>query len=259
MNKRLALSALFALVAIPTAFAAQPPASDNLYPHANDVLVGHIYSKGKPGEQKLLFNFHRKATRDDSTLHVVRTYTYPDGRVAAVEKATYKDGQLAGYEMDEKQTGDHGSLKIDGDAYAGKGTVHFSYTHNGDTDTDSEQLSGPTVINETITAYIDKHWNELMDGKTVNIRYLVIPRLETVGFSLSKVGEANWSGRQVVNIKMDPSSFFIGLLVDPVYFTFDKNTGEFIQYTGRTTPMIKQGNDWKPLDAVSTFKWVPAK
>lgn len=260
MRKQIAFPVILScgmLLLAQAAFAAQPDvnASSIIEHHADKTLVGRVYSKDSKKPQ-LLYTFKRTAHRDGPLLNVVRTYSYPDGRVAAVEKATYRDGNLVSYTLDEKQINAHGSLKIDGNALAGKGKVHFSYTDNGNTKTGDEQLSGPTVINDDITAYMQAHWNELMAGKTLNVRYLVIPRQETVGFSLSKSGEDNWNGRQVVNVKMDPSSFIIGLLVDPVYFTFDKKTGEIIQYTGRTTPMIKQGGDWKPLDAVTALQWV---
>lgn len=254
------LLSLGALLLVQPATAAQPAAdaSSIIASHAGQVLVGRVYSQGSKQPQ-LLYNFRRTATREDGALHVTRTYTYPDGKVAAVETATYRDGNLVAYGLDEKQIDAHGSLKIDGNAFAGQGSVEFSYTDGGTTKTGSEKLSGPTVINDDITAYMEAHWDDLMAGKTLNVRYLVIPRLETVGFSLSKAGEDNWSGRDVVNIKMDPSSFFIGLLVDPVYFTFDKNTGELIQYTGRTTPKIKKDGEWQPLDAVTALQWQPAE
>lgn len=242
------------------ASAAQPAgdASAAAGDHANEVLVGRVYSQGSKQPQ-LLYNFRRTATRNGEELDITRTYTYPDGRVAAVETATYRNGDLVSYQLNEKQIGAHGSLKIDGDAFAGQGTVKFSYTNGGNTKTSTENLSGPTVINDDITDYMQAHWSDLMAGQTLNVRYLVIPRLETVGFSLTKSGEDNWNGRQVVHIKMDPSSFFIGLLVDPVYFTFDKNTGEIIQYTGRTTPKIKKNGEWQPLDAVTALEWKPAR
>ncbi|HET7371349.1 MAG TPA: hypothetical protein VFK45_10980 [Gammaproteobacteria bacterium] len=252
--------ALLAALLLQPAFAAQPgtDASSIISSHAGQVLVGKVYSKDSKQPQ-LLYNFRRTAERKNGALHVERTYTYPDGKVAAVETATYRNGNLVAYSVDEKQIGAHGNLKIDGDAFAGQGTVQFSYTADGSTDTGKETLSGPTVVNDDITAYMQAHWNDLMAGKTLNVRYLVIPRQETVGFSLTKAGEDNWNGREVVNVKMEPSSFFIGLIVDPVYFTFDKKTGEIIQYTGRTTPKIKKNGDWQPLDAVTALHWQAAQ
>jgi hypothetical protein len=227
--------------------------------HQGQVLTGKIWARDTSHPQ-LLFKFRRTADKSDGETHVVRTYTYPDGRVAAVEKATYRSGKLATYSVQEKQTGAHGRLKIKGDAIAGQGKVTFHYVSaGGDKDSDSETLDAPTVINETIIGYIHDHFKALMAGKSLDIRYMVIPRVETVGFTLSKSGEDNWNGRQVVNIKMDASSFFIRLAVDPVYFTFDAKTGALIQYTGRATPKIRKDGDWKALDAVTSFKWVPAK
>jgi hypothetical protein len=71
-----------------------------------------------------------------------------------------------------------------------------------------------------------------------------------------KDSESILHGQQVVRIKMEPTSFLIKQLVDPLLFVVEKGGKHHIlQYIGRTTPLIRDGNKWKDLDATSIFDW----
>ena len=60
----------------------------------------------------------------------------------------------------------------------------------------------------------------------------------------------------MVIIKMEPTSLIIARLVDPVFFTLEKNDQHrVLRYTGRVTPKTKVGNKWDDLDATVVFDW----
>ena len=107
-----------------------------------------------------------------------------------------------------------------------------------------------------LAPFLASHWNDLIQGKEVKCRYVAAARAETVGFKFTKHTEATVRGTPAVVIKMSPSSFVIAALVEPLYFTMEKG-GEHrvLQYDGRTTPKLKDGNKWKDLDAVTVFDW----
>lgn len=219
----------------------------------DEVLTGKIYQQDS-SLQHLLFNFRRTAHREGDELRVTRTYTYPDGRTAAVEKAIYDNQSLIAYELIEKQIGARGRAEIDGDAQAGSGKISFRYVKDGETYTSEEDLEAATVVNDNIVPYLHAHWDELMQGREVYLRYVVLPRTRTVGFNMIKAGETAWQGNPAVIIKMVPSSWVISLVVDPVYFTLEKNSRQVVQYEGRTTPKIEENGEWKDLDAVMVFR-----
>jgi hypothetical protein len=109
-----------------------------------------------------------------------------------------------------------------------------------------------------IPAFIDSHWVALDKGSAVKFRYIVLSREETVGFKLLKEAETTWRGQSVVRIKMVPTSFIIAQLVDPLVFVVEKSgKHRILEYIGRTTPMVRNGNKWKELDAISVFDWKP--
>lgn len=52
---------------------------------------------------------------------------------------------------------------------------------------------------------------------------------------------------------MKPASFVIALLVNPVYFTLDRENNQLLRIVGRMIPKIKVGSTWKDLDAEAIF------
>jgi hypothetical protein len=59
-----------------------------------------------------------------------------------------------------------------------------------------------------------------------------------------------------VILKMRPTNPFFATLVNPFYFTVElAPPHRVLQYVGRTTPKIREGNRWKDLDAVTVFDW----
>jgi hypothetical protein len=255
MLYRLSISVVVLLAAFGILYLSESAWADEEHPigsDADEVLVGKIYQKDSNHHQQL-FNFRRTAHHSGNETYVTRTYTYPDGGTAAVEKATYRDNKLIFYGLEEKQIGAHGQAEIHGDAWQGSGQISFRYIKSGKTYTDDEDLTASTVVNDDIVPYMLAHWDRLMQGQEVYLRYIVIPRTQTVGFNLIKSGKTAWKGNPAVIIKMVPSSFFIRLVVDPMYFTVEKNTRRVVKYEGRTTPKIKENGEWKDFDAVMVF------
>jgi hypothetical protein len=71
-----------------------------------------------------------------------------------------------------------------------------------------------------------------------------------------KESETTRNGKPVLRIKMEPTSFIIAQLVDPLYFVVEKHGAHrILQYLGRTTPVVKNGSKWKALDADTVFEW----
>ena len=100
----------------------------------------------------------------------------------------------------------------------------------------------------------------LSRGEKVKCRYIVVPRSETVGFTFVKDSETTWQGRSVLVVRMEATSRIIAALVDPLFFTMEKDAPHrTVQYVGRTTPKIQVGGKWKDLDAVTVFDWESAR
>lgn len=208
-----------------------------------DQFKGEIQDKA---ERRLLYNYRRTVTRGDNTVVVKREFLGTDGSLAATETVTYDGGRVVKMELDHKQTGELGFFEIKGDK------VYFSLTKDGKTKQADEALESNTVSTDETSPFIQKNWDALMKGETLNIRFPVISRLETVGFKFFKDREDG----KYVYVKMKPSSFVIAALVKPLTFKFEKEGEQrLIEVDGRVTPKRREGNSWKDLDAIFVMKY----
>jgi hypothetical protein len=223
-------------------------------------LTGRIYAKGSD-RKNVLFNFTRQSTRSGETLQVLREYMYPDGKPAARERLVYDGNNLVSYELEELQTGGRGRADIRREpGHGGKGRICFEYSNDAASrakpKTDSESLQKDTLINDMVGPFLKSHWEALVNGREVKCRYIVVPRRETVGFCFRKESESTCEGRSVMIVKMQATSPVIAALIDPLFFTIEKNEpNRVLEYVGGTTPKIKSGGKWKDLDVVTVFDW----
>jgi hypothetical protein len=224
------------------------------------LLVGNIFPLG-PDPKKLLFKSQRTSAREGSTVKVVCEYTSPDSSVAARDRITYAADKLLSFASDEFQTGEKGSAVLRPDpSHPGQRTIFFEYTPSPGAapkkSNENERADVETLVDDMIPGFIFAHWNDLAAGAPAKFRYIVLSRAETVGFRLVKESETTRQGKSVLRIKMEPTSFIIAQLVDPLYFIVEKDAPHrILQYLGRTTPVLKSGNKWKELDADTVFEW----
>jgi hypothetical protein len=219
-------------------------------------LQGAIYSSDR---KELLLRFTRRATRAGQQLNVVRDYTYPNGKIAARERVEYQGDELTSFMVQELQTGGTGSAKLTRDRGATlPPIIEFNYQKDPGSKpkTRSEDLVPGTMISDMLPLFLVSHWTPLMQGEKVKCRLIVLPRRETVGFTFVKQSESIRKGQKVVIVKMDPTSPLISALVDPLFFTLEtEGQHHVVEYSGRTTPKIRDGNSWKDLDGVTVFDW----
>jgi hypothetical protein len=224
------------------------------------LLTGTIYGKDA-SRQQVLFKFKRVATRSGSRVNVLREYTYPDGKPAARERVLYDGDDLVSYSLEELQIGAAGAVKVRRDpGNPARSALLFEYTKDlasgSKPKTSTEALRSETLTSDMVATFLLSHWAELSNGQKVKCRYVVVPRRETVGFTFVKESEAISQGRAVVMIRMEPTSPIIARLVDPLFFTLERDgQHRVLQYVGRVTPKTRTGNKWDDLDATLVFDW----
>jgi hypothetical protein len=255
---------LLAFVATHVAFAAAAPNAANSSAAIDyeepKLLVGNIFPMG-PEPKTVLFKSERTSERAGATVKVVCKYTAADGSPAARDQISYGAGKLLSFATDEYQKGQKGSAHIRPDpSHPGQRTIFFEFTASPGADpkksTENERTDMETLIDDMIPGFIVTHWKELASGAPAKFRYIVPSRCETVGFRLVKESETTRNGKPVLRIKMEPTSFIIAQLVDPLYFVVEKDGAHrILQYLGRTTPVLKNGSKWKDLDADTVFEW----
>jgi hypothetical protein len=211
-----------------------------------------LYEQNSNREKKLYTLQVEDLTPDG--LENQATYKDLEGNVVVQDKATLKSGsELLKYEIDHKQLGQKGMIEIkDGKAYFTKVTA------DGKSSTKEEKLGKTFVISATFQKFVRDNWEAISGGKTVDFRYGVWDRQETVGFEVFKTGEEKVGEQQALVLKMKPSSFLIAALVKPIIFKFAADGSKLFELNGRVAPKRKDGSSWKDLDAEAVYSYAEA-
>ncbi len=228
-------------------------AEDYLEPR---LLTGAIYDKP---DGRLLFTFRRSATRTGEVVSVLREFRNPDGSAAAEERVLYQRGHLMRFELSEQQVGASGSARVE-EAANRRRRIDFQYTtgsgSGAKTRQNVETVREVPLINDMLPGFLVEHWDELNRGETLRFRYILVPRLETIGFKLRRESVDEFHGKKVLRVKMEPASRLIAQFLDPLLFTVEVDSPHrILQYWGRTTPKIRKGQEWQDLDGVTVFNW----
>lgn len=191
-------------------------------------------------------------------------YTDKSGAVLAKEEGEFEGDRLMRYSYRQTQVSESGEAQIEGNR------ISMSFSSQGATKTDHEDFDSALAIGPMIPGFLQKNWDALMREETLKVRYLVIERLETIGFKFFKEGERTIRGHSVVDIVMKPSSIFIAALVSPIHiFMTKEEPHRLVETNGRTPIRVPEKmppltrRDWTAIDARIEYEipkeWNPAK
>lgn len=180
------------------------------------------------------------------------TYKDPEGNVAVEEKYWLDGTQLKKAEIQQKQLGQSAVVEVK------DGRVYFEKTADGKTKKSDEKKEDTFVMSGNFQRFVRDHWADLAGGKTVNFRFGVWDRMETIGFDVVKTGEGEFMGQKTIILKMRPSSFLLSALVKPLQFHFAADGSKLLRSSGRIAPKQKSGGGWKDLDAEAVYLYEDA-
>lgn len=209
--------------------------------------TAQLYEQNSSRQKKL---FDLKSTDDGKTGELelfTTTYTDVSGQPALTEKIQLRGTKVHKIQISQHQTKEEATVEVK------DGQVLFTVTANGKTKTGSEKLKEPLVMSGNFVRYVHSEWSKLMEKGSVEFRYAVWYRLDTVGFKLIKEAEEGEGANKRVRLKMKPTSFIIAALVDPVIFYFSADGSKLLELNGRVAPKIKVGSDYKDLDAEAIY------
>ncbi len=202
----------------------------------------------KGSREKPLFEFDQVFEQDGLSSRSV--FRSNDGRELAIETMTFDaKGAPLRYRVDHVQTGASGVVEVKG------GRLHFTHrTPEGKVRKSDEKLPEIWAVGPMFIPVVRRHWDRLAKGETLQFRFAVWDRAETVGFELFKLRtERKPDGREVVVLKLKPSNFLISALVDPLFFEMRPDGSALETMTGRTLPKREVGGRFKDLDAYIVY------
>ncbi len=213
-------------------------------------FTADLYEQGS-NKAKLLFTQEAITTVTDGLETLKMTYKDPSGNVVIDQTTTLKEGQVIRDEIIQKQVNETGLIEVIGDQ------VKFTKTANGKTSTETEKKKSTFVVSANFARFVHSKWSDVMAGKSVEFRYGVWRRQETVGFEVKKTGTGSHEGTEYVTVTMKPSSFVIAAIVDPIEFKFSTDGSKLFYMNGRVPPMMKKGDKWADLDAEVFYGVLP--
>ena len=241
-NCRTIIRSTVVLIFASAVFMAEPSIAE-----FKTTVKGTIYPKDESPLKTVLFTFERSEETKDGKTIVHRNYKDASGKIAIKEVLTYENGRVVELVLEQIQLSEKGRF------YLKDGRAHFEYKKNGEKDEDDEKYKDNLLVSDEVVPYLRKNWSKLLEGNDVDIRYVVLDRKETVGFTFKLEKKTTWEGKEAILIKMSPSSIFIKALVKPLFFTMTIGDKQLQRLDGRTTPKIKTNNEWKDLDAVTLY------
>ena len=209
---------------------------------------GVVYEQGSQKSKKL-YTYQNTPTEQGELTNLQADFMDLSGQVVVSETAVLKGLEVVSYKIDHKQ------LKSQGQIEVRDGKIYFTKINaDGSKKTDDESLEKNFVVSMSFTRFVKSKWQDIIQGKEVEIRYGVWDRLETVGFTLAKTGEETINNQKAIVVRMKPTSFVIAALVKPVFFKISEDGSMLMEMNGRVAPKKADGNSWKDLDAEIVYQ-----
>jgi hypothetical protein len=213
--------------------------------------TGEIFEMGSKRAKKVYDYEHSTEDKEGGVQEVKGSFKDLKGELIFEEKALIKGSELIKDEIDQRQLKQKATIEK-----AGNEVVFTLTDSDGKTKTSKEKVKGSLVVPATFTAWVRENWDRLVKGETVEFRFAVWDRLETVGFEMTKVSEETVNEKKTFTFKMKASSFIIAALVDPILFTYSDKGERLLSYVGRVAPKIpKAKGGWGDLDAEIVYKY----
>ena len=191
---------------------------------------------------KVLYTGEREITRDGARVTERTVFKKPDGATVQVSATSFEDDtlKLISHELEDLRLGLTEKMEIG----AGKVRIEFREARNEDVDRDELDWEDGMVATAMILPLLRRNWEKIAAGGEVEFDLLVPSRQGTVGFQLKKDSAGTVNGAPVTVVVLEPDSFFIRALVDPMYFSVaDEPPHRLLRYVGRTSVKADDGED----------------
>ena len=97
----------------------------------------------------------------------------------------------------------------------------------------------PFIVDGGFDRLLVKRWDSLLSGSVQTFDFLAITRASTIEFELSVVAQS----ADRVRFQIEPSSWVIGFLVEPIFLEYDRESRLLMRYEGLTNIAFSQGSD----------------
>jgi hypothetical protein len=218
-------------------------------PAAESIYFGRVFPlKGNAG--KPTYVYERRVEKREAALVSTHITRDPSGAVILADSATHSpDYALQTYALLQNQLGHSGTIRVD------KETIRFELFDGAKHRSRVEKRKGAVVVTgPTLVGHVFQQLDALRAGKSLEVRFAILDRLETIGFELRAAPAQPGQTR----VRMRPSSFILAAVIDPIDFTFETASGKLVRLEGRVPPKVRAGDRWRDFDARVEYQFVAA-
>lgn len=211
-------------------------------PEAEGALIyrGDVHPLS-PLDAAPLFSYERRVDASEAGMKASHITHGAGDEAVVIESARFTtDYEVRHFEAVHKVAGYSGTVDVSAD-----GHLEYTLDEGGRISTATEDVADPVVTGPSLHGWMLRHWDQLMTGKPVKVRMIVLARKETFGFELQRVPAADG----LVAFSMKPTNVLVRLAIAPLRFEFDAATHNVVRYTGRVPPTIVVDGKRKTLDA----------
>lgn len=192
---------------------------------------------------KLLYEAERVIENADGRVTERTVFARPGGGESIQESETvYEEASLKLISHNMKDS----RLGLTEEVTVSSGKVKFAYREDKEEDVDEDEMdwSDDMIIGATVMPLLRRNWEKIKKDEEVVFELIVASRQGTVSFRLRKDAMAKVGGEPVTVVVMEPDSFLIRSLVDPMYFSVaDTAPHRLLKYAGRTSVKADDGDD----------------
>lgn len=170
------------------------------------------------------------------------TYTTPSGDPVQETDARFAADtlELRKYTLRDSRTGRQEDITVQD----GRVTLRFVETRGEAPASEELAWTDEMAAAVTVTHMIRRQWEQLLAGEALVFDLLVPSRQDTVGFRVRFVASVEWQGLAAAEFRMEPDSWLIRALVDPMTFIMDNQDDHAVlEFRGRSSITTADGED----------------
>jgi hypothetical protein len=204
--------------------------------------------------ERLVYRGFRECIEAGDKVTIKTTYKKPDGSEVQRTESVYEREtlKLVSHVLADRRLGREEQIRVSGK----KITLRYQEKKGEPAQSEELEWETSTSASPVLVAMMARNAELLMGGDALVFDLIVPSRLETIGFRLKKDADGTVAGKPVTIIRMEPDSWLIRQLVDPMFFYLTSAAPHrLLQYTGRVSIKTDEGED---QDLRSVYRY-PAK
>lgn len=153
------------------------------------------------------------------------------------------------FQLDDYRTGYQEGASYTNDSYK----VYFRKNKKEALQESLLKLSSPVVTDGGLDYFLKTHIDRLNRGEVIRANFIVAHRLTYYSCRAEKVSNTSVNGKQAVLVRLEPESWIVRTLSDPIFVTYDLESKRLLVYEGNSNIEDETTTSNHKIRAVFTY------